>query len=571
MKVIHQSHQPCIPLLLVALLLPLLVWLLLAQVWSAEAQSGLDETVSDMSPATAANELTPTNCRYGVGYISEAIGAEAWMPTVHAGWFINFSGYPMNVPGSEFVYTLRVRQDRPQVGVRLPTYTYTPPLDVIEDFLLFNPGAIWLIGNEIEINNAVQDNIMPDIYAKAYHEAYHFIKGVDPTARVAIGSVTMATPGRLQYLDIVWDTYSELFGAELPVDVWNFHLYIMAERNRGNFDDDGKVALGTDPLIAILSSHDDPNLCPHPDLPDTPENDPAHDVYCRAERDSLRIYREQLYAMRQWMKVHGLQDIPLIISEYGSLPDYQPGTPEEPCGHARPDEFGRCMFPERVTDYLQGTSALMNETADPELGYPQDDYRLVQRWLWYSLYTPFRIGGSSNLLVENYYDYSPGVPDALTMVGRAFRDEALAPTAKPNLVAGEGHSTTIFVENPDDLGSAVLRVSFRNAGDLSIVEPFAITFFRDAALRQPIGSAVVDPTSAGPLLGCAWTPEDGSQSVTVTWPDLPVGTHRYWVQVDSAASVVELDESDNVTAGTVTVYAENEFQYDVYLSAVRGE
>jgi hypothetical protein len=476
-----------------------------------------------------------------------------------------FGPHPLNVPGSDYIHIIRARQDRPEIGIRLPTYTFMPPLNVVAGLLAADPGAIWLIGNEIEINNNVQDNIMPDIYARAYHEAYHFIKGVDPTARVGIGSVTMATPGRLQYLDIVWDTYLQLYGVELPVDVWNFHLYILAERNLANRDDAGKIALGTDPNIAILASHDDPALCPLPGLPDTPENDPAHNVYCRAEHDSLRIFSEQVYAMRGWMKNHGLQDKPLIISEFASLSDYQPGGPENPCGVTRPDEFGRCMDPQRVTDYLVGATEFLSERTDPELGYPRDGNRLVQRWIWYSLYTPFSIGRSSNLLLENYNSYAPGAPEALSLIGQAFHDQASAPSARANLVAGEPAALNVFVENRADLGTATIRATFRNNGELTITQPFLVTFYDDPGLASPIGSAVIDPAATGAVLGCDWTEADGSQTATVLWENLPVGTHAFWAKIDSMDAVNEAAETDNVTFGTVNVYAESVFSNRRYV------
>ncbi len=146
-------------------------------------------------------------------------------------------------------------------------------------YLEVNPGAIWLIGNEIEIDNYRQDNIMPDLYAQAYHEIYHYIKSIDPTAKVAIGSVTMATPGRLHYLDIIWDTYQARYGVAMPVDVWNFHLYILAERTMSSAPQyaDGKIALGTDPNLAYFSTNNSA-LCPSPDLPDIAANDPRSDV-----------------------------------------------------------------------------------------------------------------------------------------------------------------------------------------------------------------------------------------------------------------------------------------------------
>ncbi len=117
----------------------------------------------------------------------------------------------------------------------------------------------------------------------------------------------------------------------------------------------------------------------------------------------------------------------------------------------------------------------MENTRDPELGYPRDDFRLIQRWLWYSIYTPGLIGDSSKLLLDNYEAYPPGSPDALAMVGQTFREEALA-HATQNLVAGRAKSAVAFVESADDVGDVLLTATFHNDGTYSIIDPFAVPF-----------------------------------------------------------------------------------------------
>lgn len=330
---------------------------------------------------------------------------------------------------------------------------------------------------------------------------------------------------------------------------------------------DGKIALGTDPNLALFSTND-PKLCPSPALPDVAANDPRPDVYCKAEHDSVRVFGEQVYNLRRWMKAHGQQDKPLIISEYGSLFAYVGGQPDGTC-ERRQDEFGQCMYPERVTKYLRGTAAFMENAKDPELGYSRDDFRLVQRWLWYSMYTPELVGDSSHLLVDGYEAYPQGSPDALTMMGQAFRDEALS-HATQNLVASEAKSATVFVPSPGERGEATLTASFHNGGTYSIVAPFRVTFYSDAALTKTIGSVEVDPTQSGPVAGCTWTEAD--RTASVRWSGLPVGTHSYWAKIDSSAQIGETMESDNVTtAGVVTVYSSEEFSFDSYLPIARGD
>ncbi|WP_374689787.1 CARDB domain-containing protein [Promineifilum sp.] len=521
---------------------------------------------------------SPTNCRYGISQLFTPWPMLAWTPMLGAGWFANFNHYEPAEPHAEFVSTIRLRQLFDSQGARLPGYRVLPPLTEsyeengitfrgLGPYVRSRPGAIWLVGNEIEIDNTRQDNIMPDIYARAYHEVYHYIKGIDPTARVAIGSVTMGTPGRLQYLDIVWDTYRARYGVDMPVDVWNVHIYILPERTMSLEPHyaDGKIALGTDPNLAYFSTND-PNLCPSPHQPDLAANDPRPDVYCKAEHDSDRIFREQVYNLRRWMKEHGQQDKPLIISEYGSLFAYEGGQADGTC-ERRQDEFGRCMYPERVATFLRETAHFMENTQDPELGYPQDGFRLVQRWLWYSLHTPELIGDSSNLLSDDYATHLPGSPDALTLVGQAFREEAWA-NAVSNLTAEGDTAVILMADEADGRADALITASFRNSETLSVVEPFVITFYADAALTTPIGSAVVKPAVTGSVAGCSWG--QNARTVSVTWPDLSPGTYRYWAKVDSGGEINESDESDNVTTGgVVTVYPAGDYPYTTYLPITR--
>jgi hypothetical protein len=545
----------------------------------AAANPLVRETVA--MPAAIASAPTATNCRYGVGYLPDEPQSLSWIPTLGAGWYVNFSPFEPVEPSAEFVFTIRLRQLKSE-GQRLPEYWIYPPLNYTYEeggqqkpglgyFLEQAPGRLWLVGNEIEINNDKQDNIMPDLYAQAYYDVYHYIKSVDPSAKVGIGSVTMATPGRLQYLDIVWDTYRDLFGVEPPVDVWNLHLYILPERTPSNvpMPADGNIAIGTDPALAIRSSGKSPANCPDPTLPDTTENDPRPDVYCKAEHDSVRIFREQILAIRGWMKDRGQQDKPLIISEYGSLFPFLNGQPDGSC-EERLDEFGRCMYPERVTAYLRGTTDFMETTTDPELGYPEDGFRLVQRWLWYSIYTPYQVGGSSNLLRDDYAFFAPGSPDGLSTIGQAFRQQAIGQTSMSNLLAVDAFPVNLFVDQPGDRTTATLTATFRNSGTLSVVDPFAVTFYADAGLTRPIATATVNPYATGALPGCTWGGE--TASVSVEWPNLPVGTHAYWAVVDSTNEIGESVEVDNVTSrGEVTVRSLNDFAYGVRLPIVRGD
>lgn len=509
--------------------------------------------------------LAETNCRYGVGYVPHYADSLAWIPTLGAGWYINFSAYSagQDVRSASFAPVIRVRQDQTTSG-RLPTYKISPPLaytyrdangnlqEGLGSLISRNRGHYWLVGNEVDVNNTLQDNTMPDVYARAYHDVYDYIKKVDPTAKVAVAGLSMMTPGRLQYLTIVWDTYRAVYGQDMPVDIWNMHLYILEERLPGNVNDygDGKIALGTDPAIAKLSAAGNAALCPAVGSPDVPGSDPRPDVICRAEHDRVSIFREQVVAMRQWMKARGQQNKPLIISEYGLLYPY---TFKDNAWFLL-DEQGRPFDPPRVTKYLQETMNFLETAIDPSLGYPVDGNRLVQQWLWYSVVTnPDESGGSSNLVGTNFASFAPGDAAALTTMGQAFRQRTAANPGQSNLVGGVASNVITLPNKTTGRATALLTATFRNAGTRSIVKPITVTFYSDQALTKVIGSATYDPTTRGAVMGCTWG-DRNSNHVSVLWNNLPIGSHKYWVRVDSAGVVPEISEADNVTGpGTVTV------------------
>lgn len=91
-----------------------------------------------------------------------------------------------------------------------------------------NPGATWLIGNEAEYRWD-HDHTTPEGYARIYHDVYHTIKGIDPTAKIAMNGIATVSPLRLAWLDSVWNAYRSLYGTDMPVDVWNFHGYVVNE------------------------------------------------------------------------------------------------------------------------------------------------------------------------------------------------------------------------------------------------------------------------------------------------------------------------------------------------------
>jgi len=410
--------------------------------------------------------------------------------------------------------------------------------------VLANPGKLWIVGNEPDVANAFQDATYPQWYARAYHDIYAFIKQIDPNAQVAIAGLSMITPGRLQYLDIVLDTYWQEYGQPIPVDVWNMHLYILSEiRPWDGGPSDGKVALGTDPALAIKAPYGAPQTeCP------------KDDVYCRAEHDDIDIFMDQIVAMRTWMKANGQQDKPLLLSEFSQLyPFVDYDDPLNPSQCFLMDEFGQCFTQPRVTAFLQNAMDYLETARDPNLGYPADDNRLIQQWAWYSLWVEGEgSGGSSNLLVDGYESKSLDSEAALTQVGRAYRQRALSSELTVNLVAEEAPDAAAQISGPGGTADVELKVGYLNNGSGTIIDSFKVTFYANAGLTQVIGETVVSPGHTGLINGCSW--DRITDWASFTWTGVPEGNHTFWVKVDSNNNIPdEINEADNVTSGQVIV------------------
>ena len=173
------------------------------------------------------------DCRVGV----TVQGPEQieWVDAFDAGWHLNFGVYAEKaINGAEAVPVISVMQDK--VGSQyLDSYQVSIPLtdNGLGAQIDANPGTLWIVGNEPDRGPdpgslvRKQDDTFPDVYARAYHEVYHYIKDRDPTAQVGNAGLVGVTPGRLQYLDLVWQAYWEEFREPMPVDVWTMHLYIL--------------------------------------------------------------------------------------------------------------------------------------------------------------------------------------------------------------------------------------------------------------------------------------------------------------------------------------------------------
>jgi hypothetical protein len=483
--------------------------------------SGIGSPVSD----------PPLNCRYGAAIVTGADQAP-WLSVLGAGWYQDFSTHYQPVTTtSPHTQVIRVHQNKTGCTY-LDGYFTEPSLteSALGIVIAGTHGALWLVGNEPDRGpnldrcaERAQDDTFPEVYAQAYHDAYTFIKAHDPTALVANAGLVEVTPGRLQYLDKVWAAYLKDYGTPMPVDVWNIHLYVLPETTPTGLPNSiANVALGTDPALGRRESGGLPDHCSDPN------------IYCLAEADDMTAFAEQVVAMRTWMKQHGQQNKPLILSEYSLLYPYTV-DPNNPQGCLISDEYGGCFTPNRVTAFMQASFDYMESATDPNLGYPLDGYRLIQRWLWFSLNTT-GAGSVSNLL--------DGSPLALTQQGQAFKGGVAERTPYANLAPAPIDPVVGGAERGP--ASVTLTAQVYNTGTNGNLPPFAITFYADEALQTPIDSVVVPDG----LPGCGQRVLPAS----VTWSGLAPGTHRFWVMVDSMGAVPESIETDNVASGVVTVY-----------------
>ena len=317
--------------------------------------SALGETAAMRGAVTVPELPAPYTLRWrmGAGVPDGRSPAELAWPHLRPGWYLNWSaGYTTTVaaagivvdaqpPPALTVADMVVPADT-DIGMEFAPMVWVdgaqlrPPAEWLAATAAALPGRTWLVGNEPDVK--WQGNSTPAEYARAYHLAYSTLKAADPTAQVAIGGVSQVTPLRLAYLDAVLEAYAAQFGAEMPVDVWNIHVFVLQEK-AGDWGVD--IPPGMTAEVGELWTIDD--------------------------HDDLALVEAQIRRMRAWLVARGRPDMPLWITEYGIL---------------MPAEYG--FDAERVRRFMLGSFDLFLTLRDPGLGYGADDDRLVQRWMWFS-------------------------------------------------------------------------------------------------------------------------------------------------------------------------------------------
>jgi hypothetical protein len=418
---------------------------------------------------------------------------------------------PPRPDGMEYAHMVRMHQVKPGMPVYTTTYvfpyTYTvsPDRDQIRLNVLANPGSLWLLGNEFErrdwrcgTNACSQDEMLPEVYADAYHDLYNVIKSADPTARVAIGGVIEITDLRLKYLDRVWSSYLSKYGQPMPVDVWNMHPY---------------------PLQEVVNA-------PGADIP-AGLTDTIGTVFGYWQNDSLDLLKSQVVKFRTWMAAKGQSNKPLVVSEYGVLlPSWFV------------DEHGNAFTDARVQNFMYGAFDYFLTAKDATLGYKADDNRLVQQWNWFSLDNdPLPINGP-------LISYTVGTITQLGQDWKAYVNDPNRPFGPPLNLKMLAASYEVL---PSASGTytAIVWLQTSNSGFLNWTSPVTVQV-------STLAGTVLGQTVVNNEPGCGRTSVVGIQI-----KNLSPGVMNLKGQIDAAQVTSDVDFQDNSIAFTLIISPNN--------------
>jgi hypothetical protein len=483
--------------------------------------------VSIASPAQAQDPTPFANCRLGAGGVtSDVTGYD--LGQLNLGLYTDWTSrdpLPAGLPADiEYIQTVRLKQDkvcgaRNCVGsyVEPPSYTVWPDLDTLASRVANQPGMLWLIGNEIDRRDwsgGGQDEMTAELYATAFHEIRDVIKTADPTAKIGIAGVIQATPLRLEYLDRIWDSYQAQYGYPMgnDIDVWNVHGFILREV-RGKWGADTPPGIETSGFLAGAS----------------------YDAVIAAHHD-IAYFQQFIEAFRTWMDDHGERNKPLFITEYGIL-------------------YGSLgISTAEINAFMSATSDYLLDAQDDTTGYPADENRLVQGWVWYSL--------NDNSSVYHHGALFDSTTKNLTALGNAWQayvsDPAnpLASLPQRNLLVTNLRASPNPVPIPVGGSRAVtLRVDVANSGNTKTsTENNIVVNFWDG---EP-GSNLIASRTVEDISGCS-----GIRTVAAEWEITSAGEHTWYAEVVPIAE--EPTTNDNIDSDVVSAF---EVSSVVFLPAI---
>ena len=433
-------------------------------------------------------------CRFGV---NGAIGSYAIEP-LRLGWYLDYQA--VSKARASIDYYPVIRLEPTVTGYAFSIYGDRRETSAaqLNDVVADNLGTYWLIGNEPD-RLIYQDGLAPDLYATAYHDLYIQIKAQDPTAKIVAGTIVQPTPLRLEYLDLVLESYFEQYQERMPVDVWAFHNFILNEASCSVFSADECWGAEIPPGVNAVEGL-------------------RVDVQ---DNDDIELFKEQVIRFRQWLADRGYRNVPVFLSEYGIL------MPE---GRFSPD-----FDSARVNRFMDASFDFLLNATDPEIGYPGDGNRLVQRFSWYSVEDKANHNGylfdndlplatSRTEMGDNLAEYTAALDEAVD-----FSPVALTMLNPPPLTSQR--STTI-----------TLQATIANSGNLAAEKPVTVRFYRG----DPATSGVqIGEDQVVELAGCG-----ERATVQQAWGNVTPGDYQVYVQVISFAD--EDDRANNVTSVEVS-------------------
>jgi hypothetical protein len=332
------------------------------------------------------------------------------------------------------------------------------------------------------------------------------IKAQDPTAQVVAGAIVQPTPVRLQYLDMILDSYFQLYQQAMPVDVWAFHNFILNE----------------------VSCSDHPqSLCWGADIPPGVNATQGLRIEPK-ENGRIDLFKEQVIRFRQWMADRGYRNTPAFLSEFGILmPEYK--YPEFP--------------PAVVNQFMNETFDFLMNTTDPAIGYPGDNNRLVQRFAWYSV---------DNNVDFNGFLFDPGLPpqSARSQMGDNFVKYANSMQATVDFFPANLRLVGAPPLSSQGATTITLEATIGNSGNVGKDIAATVRFFDG------------DPTSGGLQIGEDQTVRlqgCGEQvKVQVDWQSVAPDNYTVFVQVQSNESG-EIDRDNNQSSTTIS-FSNNELR-----------
>ena len=303
--------------------------------------------------------------RFGITAPLGVVGYD--LSEIHALTYLDWAKESSSVPdGVEYIHVLKMRfieASKDPTG-DIDENLFQQFLIDLPNLISRNTDAVWIIGNEPD-RIIYQDDLTPEKYAERFYEVATIIKSTDSTARVGFGSVVQPTPIRIRYLERSLLKLADLAGSmELAlemIDLWSIHSFILNEVGTWGAD----IPTGFDCNV---------DNC-----------DDAVKISDYADTYNIDIFRERITNFREWLNSISETNKPLWITEYGSLfPDW-----EIRCKyHPYPD----CSNPSNGwptekdnNDYMISTFDYLLHSYDSAAGLPDDGYKLVQRWYWYSL------------------------------------------------------------------------------------------------------------------------------------------------------------------------------------------